>query len=302
MVPNDRRIREELLRLQAQVNSFVEEGVLSAPRVLGLHSPNALQPEPEETQRRVVAALADALSSLLELERGAAGDPARMVLQRGWLPEGFTLSEGEYIRHLNFPAYAAADYGLMVSEDGTYYDETREMIWAPDENGRGFLGRRATGEDDPNAFHVPDNNALVVNEAAVSTEPEGFVIEDPQSNTAQVLIDQVPPPAAGCEQVVEWVDAAGNEGRIPVQNPSMGVAAMSVSPVVSTQTLSATAEVSIPVLPSMAQAGAGRLFFSLPHGNGVKSFRLIELPSVANGSPPKIIVSGERRAHGAKLK
>jgi hypothetical protein len=300
------------------VNSIVEQGALSAPRVLGLRSPNALQQEPEETQRRVIAALADALGSLLEVEGGASGDPARLVLQRGWLPEGFIPSEGEYIRHLNFPANAAEDYGLMVSEDGAYYDEDREMIWSRDENGRGYLGRRATNEDNLNAYHVPDEETLAANKTmavAMRAEPEGFVIEDPESNTAKVLIDQVPPPAAGFEQMVVWTDAAGNEAQIPVQNPVMAPATLSgasVAPTAASTTtkeLSAGASISIPVLPSMSQAGAGRLFFSLPDSNGVMSFRLIELPSVANGSPPKIIVSGERRGNngngngkGPKLK
>jgi hypothetical protein len=298
-IPHDRRMREELLRLQAEMNSFEEQGALSAPRVLGLHSPDALQPEPEEVQRRVVAALADALGSLLELERGASGDPARLVLQRGWLPEGFIPSEGEYIRHLNFPAHAADDYGLMVSGEGAYYDEAKDMVWSPDGNGRGYLGRRATAEDDLAAFQVPDENTLADNTVAMQPQPEGFVIEDPASNTAKVLIDQVPPPAAGYEQVVLWTDSAGNEARIPVQNSMAAPAtAASSSSSAAAKELSASAELSIPVLPSMAQAGTCRLFFSLPDSNGVKSFRLIELPSVANGTPPKIIVSGERRGHG----
>jgi hypothetical protein len=308
VVPNDRRIREELQRLQAQVNSYEEDGSFSAPRVLGLHSPNVLQPEPGETQRRVVTALADALSSLLELERGGTGDPARLVLQRGWLPDSFTLSEGDYIRHLNFPANAAEAYGLLVSEDGAYYDEAKDMIWSPDENGRGYLGRKATNEDNLSAFHIPDENALAANSQAMAmrTEPEGFVIEDPVSNTAKVLIDQVPPPAAGFEQVVVWTDAEGKEARIPVQNPSTvsaDVAPATGAPTsVTTKEILAGSNVTIPVIPSMAQAGVGRLFFSLPDSNGVKSFRLIELPTVANGVPMKVIVSGERRERGSKLK
>ncbi|MEK7949164.1 hypothetical protein [Luteolibacter soli] len=323
VVPNDRRLREELLRLQAEVNSFVEQGGLSAPRVLGLHSPNVLQPEPEETQRRMMAALTGALSSLLELERGGSGDPARMVLQRGWLPENYTPSVGEYIRHLNFPTTAAEDYNLMVSADGAYYDKARDMIWSPDENGRGFLGRRATIEDNLSSFYVPDESALASNRAvAVNTEPEGFVIEDPVSNTAKVLIDQVPPPAAGFEHVVIWTDANGKEARIPVDNPSASAATIestSAAPVgvapapaaTTVKEVMATADVVIPVIPSIAQAGTNRLFFSLPNSNGVKSFRLIELPSNANGvangllngnGPVKVIVSGERRTRESKLK
>jgi hypothetical protein len=306
VVPNDRRMREELLRLQAQVNSIVEQGALSAPRVLGLRSPDALQQEPEEAQRRVISALAEALGGLLEMEGGATGDPARLVLQRGWLPDSFIPSEGDYIRHLNFPTGNAEDYGLMVSDDGAYYDQSREMIWSRDENGRGFLGRRATSEDNLTAYHVPDhNNTLADNTQAVAmrAQPEGFVIEDPESNTAKVLIDQVPPPAAGFEQMVVWTDAAGNESKIPVQNPlAAPVAIAPAEGATTTKGLSATATISIPVVPSMAQAGAGRLFFSLPDSNGVKSFRLMELPAVANGTPPKIIVSGERRGKEQKLK
>ncbi|HEY1123297.1 MAG TPA: hypothetical protein VGE67_16910 [Haloferula sp.] len=330
VVPNDRRVREDLQRLQAQMNSLEEDGAFSAPRVMGLHSPNVLQPEPEETQRRVVTALADALSSLLELERGGTGDPARLVLQRGWMPEGFTLSDGEYIRHLNFPANAAEVYGLMVSGDGVYYDEARDMIWSPDENGRGYLGRRASDNDNLSMFHFPDENALAANDRAmaVHTEPEGFVIEDPVSNTARVLIDQVPPPAEGYEQVVIWTDAEGKEASIPVQNtlasPAAAAPTAAVTPEVTPATTtvkgtSASAAAAIQVIPSMAQAGVGRLFFSLPNSNGLKSFRLIELPANANGvanglgngnangllngnGPIKVIVSGERRTRESKLK
>jgi hypothetical protein len=318
-VSGDRRIREDLLRLQAQMKSLAEQGALDAPRVLGLRSPNALQQKPEEAQRRVIAVLADALGSLLEMDGGAMGDPASIVLQRGWVPDGFIPSEGTYIRHLNFPATAAEDYDLLVSEDGAYYDPARQMIWSLDENGRGYLGRRVTGEDNLNAYYTPDEDTLAANRAmalAMRAEPEGFLIEDPKSNSAKVLIDQVPPPAAGYEQVVVWTDAAGHETRIPVQNTSvtaaattpapspmpLAVAPMSAAPLATaptTQDVSAAPLASIPVLPSLAQVGAGRLFFSLPDSNGVKSFSLIELPIVANGvQQPKVIVSGERPGNG----
>ena len=302
-ISRDRRMREELLRLQAQVNSLVEQGALDAPRVLGLHSPNSLQPGPEETHRRVTTALADALAALLELESGAPGDPARMVLQRGWLPEGLRLSEGEYIRHLNFPAAAADELGLLVSEDGAYYDRAKDMIWYQDESGRGYLGRKATPEDDLTAYHVPGRDALALNQAAApSTEPEGFLIEDPESNTAKVLIDQVPPPAPGYEQVVVWTDAAGNEAKIPVQNPLSTSTLMGTMTAPTQATELPVVPLSIPVLPSMAQAGANRLFFSLPDSNGVTSFSLIEQPTVANGKPAKVIVSGERRGNNGNGK
>ncbi|MCW1922973.1 hypothetical protein OKA05_10455 [Luteolibacter arcticus] len=304
VIPNDRRMREELLRAQAQVASLDERGAFDAPRVLGLHSPDALLPEPDEMQRRVVGALADALSSLLEMESGSAGDPARFVLKRGWVPEGLSLAEGEFIRHLNFPPNAVEEYGLLVSEDGAYFDEEREMIWFPDENGRGYLGRMMTADDNINAFYVPDEKTLAANSVALRTQPEGYVIEDPASNTAKVLIDQVPPPAAGFEQVVIWTDAEGNEGRLSVENPAV------TSTEVKTNEVLAAADNRIPVLPSMSQEGTCRLFFSLPDINGVKSFSLVELPIAAssvaaaatNKVVPKVIVSGERRSRGSKLR
>ncbi|MCW1887373.1 hypothetical protein OKA04_21730 [Luteolibacter flavescens] len=318
-IPDDRRMREDLLRYQAQLHNLDEQGALTAPRVLSLHSPNALLPSAEEMQRRVT----NALGWMMELEGGMSADPARLVIKNGWMPESMSLSDGEYVRHLNFPPNAVEDYALMVSGDGAYYDKANDMIWAKDENGHGYLGRRVTAEDNLSAYHFPDADTLAANRVEVRTEPEGLVVEDPMTNTAKVLIDKVKPPQPGYEQVVVWTDTSGNENRIPVNNPVSATTTPTVTPLTNppsntsassgsttTKGVVSLATPSITVLPSLAQAGTGRIFFSLPDSNGVKSFSLIELPISAAGVltntsaalQPKVIVSGDRRSKSSSLR
>jgi hypothetical protein len=181
---------------------------------------------------------------------------------------------------------------LLVSADGSYYDPAKKMVWSPDESGRGYLGRRVTDQDDVDAFHEPDP-ALASNAKPLRTLPEGFVIEDPESNSASVLIDQVPPPAEGNEQVVIWTDTSGKENRISVKD------ALLSAPAIPTALGATAVDVPVPAIRNLSADGTRTLFFSLPE-IGMKSFQLIELPVVANGNatPSKIIVSGQRRSRG----
>jgi len=42
------------------------------------------------------------------------------------------------------------------------------------------------------------------------------VLDDPSTKKAEVLIDQVPPVRDGFEHRIEWTDASGASGTIPV--------------------------------------------------------------------------------------
>jgi hypothetical protein len=286
------RRHQDLVALRESVERLREDRDADAPRVMSLIAPGAARRTPEETRERVRAALASALRSSLELESGAPSDPAALVIERGWLPDGVEFpADGTLLRHRNFPEGSWRELGLRKSEAGDYYDPAREILWSRDPTGGGFLGIRN-----------PDANLADFQEAEESEdepnpglrlEPEGFVIEDPVNRKAEVLIDNVPAPDEGNEQVVKWTDASGQVGTVSLttlagalgdsgglesgqdtQNLSGGgwaVSASSVSPVWGEfKTV------------SLGLLGVGNL----------SSFQLVERPIVPNGTPERVIVDG----------
>ena len=295
----ERRLRSELMKLRGSLARLSDDALLTAPRVMSLSSPGGAERSPEETRERVWAVLTGALRSALEAESGAPNDPAALVIERGWLPDGVTAPEdGGVIRHRNFPESAWEELGLLRSDDGSYYDPQKELVWTRDEEGRGFIGRKATEGDDLDNFRpAGEGPAIAVNEAR--REPEGFVIEDPVTNKAEVVIDQVPPPAEGMEQLVVWTDAAGAENTIKLATAqtSCPEASGSASPVPNG---GSAAPLVFPShrgkgpsgAPGQMRKASNTIVFSIPNSQGVKSFRLIEASIVPNGRPFRVIVQG----------
>ncbi|WP_367873691.1 hypothetical protein [Luteolibacter sp. Populi] len=219
----DEKLRREYSKLQQTVDLLRRGDLLTAPRVMSLVAPGASKRSQEETRQRVMNVLTTALRSSLEVESGAPGDPASIVIERGWLPEGIDLtSEGAVLRHRNFPEDSWQELGLLRSDEGSYYDPTRHLLWTADGPGGSFLGRRADEETtDLSGFKPAAQLAAVDNNKVTRqprTEPEGFVIEDPTTKKAEVVIDQVPPPAKGHEHKIVWTDDSGATGTIPVQS------------------------------------------------------------------------------------
>jgi hypothetical protein len=229
--------------------------------------------------------LTGALRSALEEESTEPGDSGELVIERGWLPEGIALGPETVLRHRNFPEASWPRLGLMTSDDGVYYDPERQLIWSPDPDGRGFVGRNATESDDLAAFRVAEDRDFAAT-APVRTEPEGFLIEDPESDVAEVVIDQVPPPEDGHEQVIMWTDMAGNETVVKVDR-------VAVVPTPGQRAANEAEVMVIPASPSASATEASTLVVSLPKTGGVKSFKLIEKAVKPNGKPAKVIVSGE---------
>jgi hypothetical protein len=283
--PDDRQLRKELMKLRGSLARINSEALLTAPRVMSLSSPGSVQRTPEEARERVWAVLTGALRSALEAESGAPGDPAALVIERGWLPEGVTAPEdGGVIRHRNFPEESWQELGLMKSDEGSYFDPVKNLVWTQDPEGRGFIGRKATEQDNLTVYKQADSTAAIAKNQP-RTQPEGFVIEDPVTNKAQVVIDQVPAPAEGREQLVMWTDSSGSQGSMTVASSKGAVA------------LNAASARNGVTAPMYFQSGTsnfglmqGTMVFSIPNSGGVRSFQLVESSIIPDGHPPRVIV------------
>lgn len=295
--------QREIRRLKKRL--AVLNGIESsaAPRIMSLTAPGMPQRSPQETNQRLSSALVEALKNSLQAESGAPQDAASLVIQRGWLPEGLVAPEnGKAIRHLNFPEEAWQEHHLLRADDGSYLDPARQIVWTRDGDGRVFEGRKVTEETDIAAYQAPEETKEDASVASLGprTAPEGFVIEDPTTHQAEVVIDQVPAPAEGNQHQIVWEDASGASGTLSVESMSVAMGANG----------------SGSVMPFTAGNGngnghgngngngngssvtqysvGGMLLYTLPNVSNLTSFRLIELPIVPNGSPPRVIVAGGR--------
>ncbi len=293
----DHRLEQEVARLKKRFAAFRESESAIAPRVMSLSAPGTSRKTPEETRQRVRAALSGGLRSSMEIESGAPSDPAALVIERGYLPDGLGApDEGTILRHRNFPQESWEELGLMRSDDGAYYDPSRHLLWTREPSGTSFVGKKVDKDADLSAYKPPDEIASVT-KAPYRAEPEGFVIEDPMTNQAEVMIDQVPPPAEGNEQKIVWVDATGATGSMTVNALTMSTANAGAA---------ASGNTGIPLASGSPTvfypfnnffpadgSGLGTLFFTIPNSGGLRSFQLIESSILGNaGVAPRVIVSG----------
>lgn len=250
----DGNLREEVARLRAAL-SAERGGRGFRPHVISLRSPMAEPRGPEEDRERLLSVLTNALRTALEVRGGATGDPASLVIERGWLPEGFVVPEDGLVRHRNFPESEWIDLGLLRSDEGNYYDPGSGLVWTADEEGRGFVGRRATEADNLDLFSGPDGSEPPVL-AVKAGQPEGFVIADAGSGTSQVLLDGLSATPAGFGRWLVWTDQQGRMSETMIPYDVIGT--------------------------SLIQLPAGATDFG--------SFQVIERPVVPNGSASTVIL------------
>lgn len=302
--PREKQLREELMRLRNTVADLRDEQSVSAPRVMSLSAPGSIQRSPEETRERVWAVLTHALRTSLAAESGSADDPVPLVIESGWLPNGFVVPDEDIVlKHRNFPEDSWREFGLLRSDEGDYYDPAHQILWLPDPADMGgFIGTKAfEPEIDLAAYKRPDE---VEDEPKVARrrEPEGFVIEDPVTNKAEVVIDRVSAPAEGNKQVLMWTDVAGNSGTIDVgtvaATANRGGAV--VPPGASTVELpNGVGTFSTgPQLFANTSIGSGSTYMisaSVANPSSLSSFQLVEVPIIAGSKPGRVIVEGGRR-------
>ena len=292
-------IRREITRLQerlASVQQQQQQRSGTSPRIIHLTAPGTVRRTAEESRQRVHSILIEALRTALEADRATPADPAELVIERGWLPGGLPLpADGGTIRHRNFPERAWQEMGLLRSESGEYLDATAKTLWSAAADGRGFTGRKIAEDEDVSRFsNTPSPTVTPV--AEPRTAPEGFIIESPTDHKAEVVIDQVPPPAPGSQQVVVLTDSSGKTHTIPLTPPAPpsppGEERITESVEAPTGRDIASNESPEIWISNAATFGSGLITLSLTGSEGVYSFQLIERPIVSDGKPATIIVEG----------
>ncbi|WP_353566115.1 hypothetical protein [Haloferula sargassicola] len=209
----ERRLREEITRLREIVESA--NGKDHLPKVRKLSRPGSAGRNSEESREHLRKLLVDALRSSLEAETGAPGDPASLVIERGWPIEGVIPADSDMIvRHRHFPETSWEEFGLWQSDDGTYYDPASDMIWFPDPDQRGFIGRLADAGDDLDGFHPGAGAAQT--QKVTQTEPGGFLIEKPEDGTVDAVIEGINPPSEGQTTWLVWTLPDGSTNEQPL--------------------------------------------------------------------------------------
>lgn len=309
--PRDSSVRKEILKLQERIASLSKNPANLSPEVISLSAPGAVRRTPEEARQRVHSILTRALRSALEIESGAPGDAASLVIERGWVPGGLpVLKEGEIIRHRNFPEKDWQELGLSRSEDGRYIDTTSQIIWSPDPEGRGFVGSKLSAEDDLAGFvQEPDSRN---SEPQTLPPPEGFIVANPIDGTIDIILENIPPLTAGSQFVAQTTDARGvtslfpmtiaNNGTLSVRSDSFGL--LSNAAVFSGSALSmgssfhsySTSPDSLATSSSSNTVGyinGGSMILIFPSGTIPAGFQLVEQGLVPTGGPDRIIVTSD---------
>jgi hypothetical protein len=282
--------QSEIERLRKRLAAFREIEASASPRIMSLTAPGVPRRTPEETNQRLSSALVAALKDTLALDSAITSDPASLVIQKGWPTKGM-MEDGVPIRHLNFPENAWRDHQLLRADDGSYLDPVNQVVWVRENpTGSAFIGRKATEETDTAAYKPPDEDQTVAAND-VRSEPEGFVIEDPITNQAEIVIDQVPEPAAGNHHQIIWHNASGQTGTIDVNSLSASTALSGSQLPYQASNFGTLSSNQASVIPISA---AGMLLFTLPNAGGLTSFQLVETPIIPNGTPYRVIVQGGR--------
>jgi hypothetical protein len=300
------RIRKDIVRLQERLAIVRRDRANETPRVMNLTAPGTVRRTAEESRQRVQSILTNALRSALETESAAPADPAALVIERGWLPGGLPLpTDGGIIRHRNFPEQTWQEMGLLRSADGEYLDASANTVWSADPDGRGFIGRKITAGEDVTRF-TTDPDPAITKVTKPRTVPEGFIVENSNEDSAEVVIDQVPAPEPGNGHLMLVTDSAGHTEAIPLTPTAVTDASLDSAPPAESGTFSPLVAgwtgahiVSYPYdnrtsawLSNATVANLGTIVFTLQGTTNVSSFQLVERPLIPNGQPDKIIVEG----------
>lgn len=297
------RDRQEIVRVQQRLATVLRDRDRETPRVMTLTAPGSARRSDAEVRQRVRSILTHALWSALEAESATSADPAALVIERGWLPGGLSQpAEGGIIRHRNFPAQAWQEMGLLRSTNGEYLDPASSTLWSADPDGRGFIGRKIAPAEDVSRF-TKESNPTETIPPEPRTAPEGFIIENPEENTTDVVIDQVPAPTPGSSHLMLVTDASGLTETIPIASPDpaaiIGDGAFLKGPVPTSTamaggfgTLYASGNLTSGYTTFSASNNSSTVFFTLQGTSALGSFQLVERPLIPNGQPDKIVVEG----------
>ena len=219
--PRDARLRKDIVRLQDRLASFHNDPVRRTPRVMSLSAPGAVRRSEDESRQYIQNLLTNALRSALEASSGAPSDLASLVIERGWLPGGLPVpDDGGLIRHRHFPEQNWQELGLSRAANGNYYDPSSQIVWSPDPEGRGFIGKKFGESDNLGDFtQEPDQEFQPPKPQAL---PEGFVIENPAEKTTDIFVENLPDIPAGKQLILQTTAANGTITEIPLTPSNVG--------------------------------------------------------------------------------
>jgi hypothetical protein len=294
--PRESPLRKEITRLQKRLASVQQPPSSQSPRVIHLTAPGTARRTAAESRQRVHSILTEALRSAMELESTSPADSAELVIERGWLPGGLPLpADGGVIRHRHFPEQAWHEMGLLRSTEGEYLDAAAKTLWSAAPDGRGFIGRKLAVNEDVTRF-TDTPSPVTTSTAKLRTAPEGFIIESPIDHKMEVVIDQVPQPEPGSQQVVVLTDSSGKTQTIPLTPPAPPPQENEKRLIEPTPNLVAWND-RLNESPGMyfqntSIMGSGTIILSLDGITDLNSFQFVSYPLSDTGLPAKIIVEG----------
>jgi hypothetical protein len=161
-------------------------------------------------------------------------------------------------------------------------------VWGPDPEGRGFIGRKISEQDDVADFTQESDQQDTPPKPQAT--PEGFVIENPAEKTTEIVVENMPTPPDGKIIVLQFTSAEGVKTETPLI-PLDGGGVASANPIPANTGLapsysysgsSALGPVTL-IGGDYAQFGVGKVV-----SNGVRTNNLSN-PATENSSP--VVVS-----------
>jgi hypothetical protein len=188
--PAEAQLRETIRRLQSSL--AIARSRVSAPRIRELRAPgSAADPRADDHGSALLELLKTTLSETLARRTEI---PTTLTIESGWLESTFAgLPADSVIRHRSFPEEYFADYGLLRSIDGEFYDPVAGLLWSPAPDGRGYLGRAAPAELDPSRFETHPAAPATPHPPGLAPSPSGYLVQGGPDEESTLVIGNLPP-------------------------------------------------------------------------------------------------------------
>ena len=209
-------LRDELLQLRQRLAEATPPTEAAPgthrPAILELRTPgNATAASPAESNARLQQLVTRALQRDLLLRN--AQDGSSIVLERGWPTAGWLAADsGQSIRHLSFPVDRWEELGLWKAT-GQFFDPASSLTWTPAPDGLGYIGRVTPVPPDPSLYQVPAERLLTsqpTTPAESQPTPSGYLVSEPGTRDATLVLSNLPEVPPGSEQVVIATAADGS--------------------------------------------------------------------------------------------
>lgn len=228
--PEDSRLREELLELRQRLAAATQQPEIPGvqrPAIIELHTPG--QGGGHVSTPAAAARIQQLVTRALQRDlilRDDANNGSDIVLERGWPSSQWLAPDGgQTIRHLSFPADRWEELGLWKSP-ALFYDPATSLTWTPAPDGLGYLGSVSPNPPDPAAFTKPRPKAELqplLAESSPPSQPSGYLVSEPGSPDATLLLTGLPPVPDGGQQYVLASNADGISQRYQIAGAGLSI-------------------------------------------------------------------------------